>query len=76
MLHTVAGTLIVIVLVFDRSDSIVAPVILSFASERQHALDRPDQPLSTQTRYAFELEAKRGNLRRLYRHFLLGKFVL
>ncbi|XP_067951278.1 uncharacterized protein [Watersipora subatra] len=65
------GTLIVIVLVFDRSQSLVAPVILGFASERKVPSKVVGRPSIEQRKYAFEIEAKRENLRRLYRHFLL-----
>ena len=62
-----------IVLVFDKQLSIFAPVLLSFASSRSVSVGGS---ASVSNKYDFELTAKRGQLRRLYRHFLLGKFII
>ena len=61
-----------IVLVFDKQLSIFAPVLLSFASSRSVSVGGS---ASVSNKYAFELTAKRGHLRRLYRHFLLGESI-
>lgn len=61
----------VIVLVFDPALSIFSPVVLNFASPR--SVSRGGAA-TVSNKYAFQLTAKRGHLRRLYRHFLLGMF--
>lgn len=62
----------VFVLVFDRQMSVFSPVIMGFASDR---LPSSFTSSSGSQKYAYEIDAKRGNLQRLYRHFLLGMFT-
>jgi len=60
----------VFVVVFDEELSILSSVMARFASDRINSLGAS----RINRKYSFEIDATRGNLRRMYRHFLLGEF--